>query len=188
MDAPSHAPADCKFSRCWGGPLKALDLGLGGRWVGQSASSPALVSLGQALQHYPAGSPSSIAGKGQGRLPCSHVPRGGSPVPSPLGPAPLCCPGEVQSPLSENCSSELWSQLSCPQDCRQEGRGDISQTPHPITDEGWSQLTSASTPSGSALLCCPGKSSSKCGGQQGTGPAQCHRQQSRPGTSAWLWW
>lgn len=68
---PSCAPADHKSSRCFGGPFKAPDLGLGGRRVGQPASSPAQVSsLRQALQHCPASLPNSVADKGQGQLHC----------------------------------------------------------------------------------------------------------------------
>ena len=50
--------------------------------------------------------PSATACEGLGQLSRSYTVGAGLPLPWPSGPAPLCCPGEVQGPLPQFYSSE----------------------------------------------------------------------------------
>jgi hypothetical protein len=75
------------------GQFRALDLGLGGTcWL-------SLIHRGKLCSTALARLPSTIIGRRQGRLSCSHALRAGLPMPLPSGPAPLCYPGKVQGLL-----------------------------------------------------------------------------------------
>ena len=76
--------------------------------VGQLRTQVGLVSLpdlscllyqGELSSIVPTSSPFAAMSKGRGHF-YFHTLKGGSPIPTPLGPALLCCPGEVYRPLS----------------------------------------------------------------------------------------
>jgi hypothetical protein len=86
-----------RWGRCWSGPIKALDLGLGGSWVGHAASSPALPrgALWPALPH--------CSGKGWGQL--SWVP------PSARGRATSAQPLDI-SMAPGSSPDQGWTQMA----------------------------------------------------------------------------
>lgn len=65
-----------RWGRCWG--RSTLDLGLGGSWADQSASSPAPTPVGQAPQHCLA--PNAVASKGQSQISTFLWPRSEPPL------------------------------------------------------------------------------------------------------------
>lgn len=97
--------------------------------------------------------------KGLGQISCYHNLGTGSTLPSPPEPAPLCCPGEVQGPLSRQRGDKAlllsWSALQTTAG-REGGRGGCHSNTHTISSPAlWpsGQLTCApSTRLGSTLL------------------------------------
>jgi len=60
--------------------------------------SPAPIPAVTATLCCPAKGPSFPACERLGQILSSHILRDGSPMPSPSGPDPLCCPGRVKRP------------------------------------------------------------------------------------------